>query len=53
MFASEEHEGIILVADDDEANRKLLSALLGAEGYKVVCAADEQASARARGYRLD
>jgi cyclic di-GMP phosphodiesterase len=40
MHASEGREGIILVADDNEANRELLSALLSAEGYQVVCAAD-------------
>jgi CheY-like chemotaxis protein len=34
MHASEGHEGIILVADDNEANRELLSALLSAEGYE-------------------
>jgi len=42
MPASEGHEGIILVADDNEANRELLSALLSAEGYEVVCAANGQ-----------
>src|SRR5712691_1303406 len=42
MSASQRHEGIILVADDNEANRELLSALLSAEGYQVVCAADGQ-----------
>jgi putative two-component system response regulator len=42
MHASEGHEGIILVADDNEANRELLSALLSAEGYQIVCAADGQ-----------
>src|ERR1700716_1697872 len=36
--------GIILVADDNEANRELLSALLSAEGYEVVCAASGQAA---------
>jgi putative two-component system response regulator len=36
------HEGIILVADDNEANRELLSALLSAEGYHVVGAVDGQ-----------
>ncbi len=40
MFAPEGHRGIILVADDDEANRELLSDLLSAEGYKVVLTAD-------------
>jgi putative two-component system response regulator len=36
------HDQIILVADDNEANRDLLSALLSAEGYQVICAADGQ-----------
>jgi putative two-component system response regulator len=42
MHASEGHEEIILVADDNEANRELLSALLSTEGYQVVCATDGQ-----------
>jgi putative two-component system response regulator len=42
MHAPEGHEGIILVVDDNEANRELLSALLSAEGYRIVCAADGQ-----------
>jgi len=42
MFAPESHEGIILVADDNEANRELLSNILSIEGYLVVCAADGQ-----------
>src|ERR1700680_3466011 len=42
MQAWERREGIILVADDNEANRELLSALLSAEGYQVVCASDGQ-----------
>lgn len=47
MPASEGQKGIILVADDSEANRELLSALLSAEGYQVVCAVDgQQALAR-------
>lgn len=33
-------EGNILVADDNEANRDLLSSLLGAEGYQVVSVPD-------------
>ncbi len=33
-------KGTILVADDMEANRELLSGLLTAEGYTVVCAED-------------
>jgi putative two-component system response regulator len=47
MSASQCHQGIVLVADDNEASRDLLSALLSAEGYQVVCAADgQQALAR-------
>ena len=42
MPASEGREGTILVADDNEANRELLSALLSAESYQVVCAVDGQ-----------
>ena len=42
MSAAEGHHEIILVADDNEANRELLSALLSAEGYQVVCATDGQ-----------
>src|SRR5882724_3316564 len=42
MPASERNERMILVADDNEANRELLSALLSAEGYQVVCAANGQ-----------
>src|SRR5882672_8190390 len=42
MPISEDHEGIILIADDNGANRELLSAMLSAEGYRVVCAEDGQ-----------
>jgi len=42
MPGLESHEGIILVADDNEANRELLSGLLTAEGYQVVCSANGQ-----------
>lgn len=37
----------ILVADDDEANRDLLSGMLGAEGYNVVCVRDGDQALRA------
>src|SRR5712691_4518219 len=47
MSAPEGHRGIILVADDNEPNRDLLSELLSAEGYKVVAAADGQQAQRA------
>jgi CheY-like chemotaxis protein len=33
VSASQWHQEIILVADDKEANRELLSALLSAEGW--------------------
>jgi cyclic di-GMP phosphodiesterase len=42
MSAPQGHLGVVLVADDNEANRELLSALLSAEGYHVVCATDGQ-----------
>src|SRR5712691_2828195 len=42
MSAPEGHKGIILIADDNVANRELLSALLSAEDYGVVCAANGQ-----------
>jgi putative two-component system response regulator len=47
MSVPQGHGEIILVADDNDANRELLSALLSVEGYQVVCAADgQQALAR-------
>ena len=42
MSAPQGHRGTILVADDNEANCDLLSSLLSAEGYQVVCVADGQ-----------
>jgi putative two-component system response regulator len=54
MSAPQSHKGIILVADDNEANRELLSALLSAEGYQVVCAANgQQALARVNSGSID
>jgi len=54
MSAPQSYKGIILVADDSEANRELLSALLSAEGYQVVCVADgQQAEARVNGGSID
>jgi putative two-component system response regulator len=54
MSASQCHQGIVLVADDNEASRDLLSALLSAEGYQVVCAADgQQALARVDSDSID
>src|SRR5437660_11076030 len=54
MPAPQGHRGIILVADDNEANRELVSALLSAEGYQVVCAANgQQALARVDGDSID
>jgi putative two-component system response regulator len=42
MPTSEAQQGIILVADDNCANRELVSALLSAAGYQVVCAENGQ-----------
>jgi putative two-component system response regulator len=42
MSAKGAHEGIILVADDNELNRELLSTLLSEEGYQVILATDGQ-----------
>src|SRR3989441_4631546 len=54
MSAPQGHQETILVADDNEANRELLSALLSAEGYQVVCAADgQQALARVDSGSID
>jgi putative two-component system response regulator len=54
VSASESHEGIILIADDNEANRELLCAVLSAEGYEVVCAEDgQQALDRMNGGFID
>src|SRR5437879_4764459 len=47
MSAPKGNREIILVADDNEANTQLLSALRSAEGYQVICAANgQQALAR-------
>ena len=54
MSAPERHKGIILVADDNELNRELLSSLLGHEGYQVICVADgEQALERVNADSID
>jgi putative two-component system response regulator len=42
MSTSRGHQEIILIADDNEANRELFAAMLSAEGYQVVCAQDGQ-----------
>jgi putative two-component system response regulator len=41
------NKATVLVADDDEANRDLLSGLLTAEGYRVICAPDGERALRA------
>src|SRR5437899_7973610 len=54
MSAPRGNQEIILIADDNEANRDLLSALLSAEGYQVFCAADgQQAQARVNSDSID
>jgi putative two-component system response regulator len=42
MSARDAHEGIILIADDNESNRELLSTLLSEEGYQVIPVPDGQ-----------
>src|ERR1700752_461168 len=54
MSTPQGHHEIILVADDDEANRELLSTLLSPEGYQVLCVADgQQAQARVDSDSID
>ena len=53
MYEFENSAKTILVADDEESNRELLSALLTAEGYQVVCANDgDEALSAIRSRRL-
>ena len=47
MSAQQAHQGTILVADDNEANRDLLSELLSVAGYKVITAVDGQQARQA------
>ena len=42
MSTSQTYKETILVADDNEANRELLTSWLSPEGYRVVCVADGQ-----------
>lgn len=42
MSAPDVREGLILVADDNESNRELLSTLLSHEGYQVISVSDGQ-----------
>jgi putative two-component system response regulator len=54
MSVPQGHGETILVADDNDANRELLSVLLSGEGYQVVCAADgQQALARVDSDSID
>src|SRR6267143_4289696 len=41
------NKATVLVADDDEANRELLSGLLTGEGFRVICAEDGEGALRA------
>jgi putative two-component system response regulator len=40
MLSPGSTDATILVADDEEANRKLFSGMLAEEGYRVICAKD-------------
>jgi putative two-component system response regulator len=54
MSVPQGHGEVILVADDNDANRELLSVLLSGEGYQVACAADgQQALARVDSDSID
>ena len=54
MFVPERHQGIILVADDNESNRELLSSLLGQEGYQTIPVTDgQQALEQLSGLSID
>jgi len=54
MSENENARATVLIADDSEPNRELLSAILQRENYTVVSAEDgEQALARLRGERVD
>jgi putative two-component system response regulator len=54
VFSAELSKTTILVADDNEANRELLSGLLMAAGYQVVCATNgNQALACVHGGGVD
>lgn len=47
MYESGNNKATILVADDVDANRDLLSVLLLGEGYNVICAVDGEQALRA------
>ena len=54
MYEFENSAKTILVADDEELNRELLSTLLTAEGYQVVCANDgDEALSAIRSHEVD
>jgi DNA-binding response OmpR family regulator len=46
-MAESRNKTTVLVADDDEANRDLLSGLLTGEGYYVICTRDGEGALRA------
>lgn len=51
MFSTTAAKATILVADDNEMNRELLSDILIGEGYKVICAEDGNQALHAIGTR--
>jgi putative two-component system response regulator len=54
MSHSTKHQAVILVADDEPANREILSELLELEGYRTILAADgTQALEALRGRHVD
>jgi putative two-component system response regulator len=54
MYEFENSSMTILVADDEEINRELLSTLLIGEGYQVICANDgDEALSAIRSHKVD
>jgi CheY-like chemotaxis protein len=54
MYEFKNSSMTILVADDEELNRELLSTLLTGEGYQVICANDgDEALSAIRSHKVD